>query len=85
MHTSKVRGITWRIKERAAKERALRGMKLFGNGLHLNPVEIRTLENNSELDILAKEGISIDILQEAPPDKVIFRPNLSMKKIWTVS
>ena len=62
----------------ATRERALLGIELFWERPTLEPpLRLEIWRIFLKLAILAKEGISIDILREAQPDKVTFpRTNL---------
>ena len=62
------------------KERALLGVEPFWERPTLKtPLRLERWRIILKLAIIAKEGISIDILREAPPFKVILPP----EPIWT--
>ena len=70
---STVRDITWRSKQ--DKERALLGIEPFWEKPTIEPpLSWDRRQIMLKLTIIAKEGISINILLEDPPDKVILPP-----------
>ena len=72
LHTSEVRGITWRSQQ---SKRALLGIKPFWQRPTLEPpLRWESWQIMLKLAILAKEGLLIDTLREDPPDKVTLPP-----------
>ena len=66
----------------APKERAPFGIETFWELSTMEPpLRWERWRINLKLAILAKEGISIDIPREAPPENVTLPPNLSIKKM----
>ena len=74
----------YHMAQSANKERGLLGIEPFRERPTLEPpLRWERWRIILKLAILAKEGISINILREAPPDKVTFPPYLSMKTMLT--
>ena len=74
------------MAQSAPKERALLGIEPFWERPTLEPLlRWERWRINLKLAFLAKEGISIHILQEAPPDKITFSQNISMMKFRTIT
>ena len=67
----------YHVAQSAPKEQALLGIEPFWERPKLEPLlRWEGWRKNFKLAILATEGISINILQKTPPDKVTFHPEI---------